>query len=324
MTNLPFISIIIPTYNRGNYLPITLDSFISQSYPKDRYEIIVSNNKSTDNTQKIIEDYYTKFDNIRTIFEGRQGVHYARNSAAKIAKGDILYFTDDDMIADKDLLINLVKVFSMDYNVASATGKVLPKWEIEPPKWILKYCYNGLLSLNDRSEQLIIAPFDIGVFSCHQAILREVFFKSGGFNPENTAGEWIGDGETGLNIKIKELGYNFAFIGGSVIYHMIPPARMTQSYLNKRLANQGNCDSYTAYRKYRYNNTQLVLQMIKHLINIFALLAGFIPRLILTKYSWHLLVARIYYNINRIKYDIRLIYDEQRRGLVLKDNWLEE
>jgi len=324
MTDLPFVSIIIPTYNREKYLSVTLDSFIGQSYPKDRFEIIISNNNSTDNTQVVTDDYCSRFDNIKTIFEGRQGVHYARNSAAKAAKGDILYFTDDDMIADKDLLANLIKVFLMDYNVASATGRVLPKWDAEPPKWILKYCNNYLLSLNDRDEKLIVSPSDIGVFSCHQAILREAFFKSGGFNPENTAGEWVGDGETGLNIKIKELRYNFAFIGDSVIYHMIPPTRMTQSYLNKRLANQGNCDSYTAYRKYKYNNIQLVLQIIKHLINIFALLAGFIPRLILTKYSWHLLVAQIYYNINRIKYDMRLIYDEQRRDLVLKDNWLEE
>ncbi len=324
MTNLPFISIIIPTYNRGKYLPITLDSFLGQSYPKDRFEIIVSNNKSTDNTQGIIDNYCSRFDNIKTFFEGRQGVHYARNSASKTAKGDILYFTDDDMIADRDLLINLVKVFLMDYNVASATGKVLPKWEVEPPKWIIKYCYNGLLSLNDRSEQLIIAPFDIGVFSCHQAILREAFFKSGGFNPENTAGEWIGDGETGLNIKIKELGYNFAFIGDSVIYHMIPPTRMTQSYLNKRLANQGNCDSYTAFRKYKYNHIQLVLQIIIHLRNIFVLLAGFILCFILGRNSWRLRVSWIYYNINRIKYDIRLMYDEKWRGLVLKYNWLEE
>lgn len=323
MNNIPFVSVIIPTYNREIMLGITIESFINQSYPKEQYEIIVSNNNSTDNTGHIIDEYCLRHDNIKTIFEGRQGVHYARNSAAKVAKGDVLYFTDDDMIADRDLLTNVVKVFLMDYNVASATGKVLPKWEIEPPKWILKYCYNGLLSLNDRSEQLIIAPFDIGVFSCHQAVLREAFFKSGGFNPENTAGEWIGDGETGLNIKIKELGYNFAFIGDSVIYHMIPPARMTQSYLNKRLANQGNCDSYTEYRKYKYNGVQLVFQIIKHLTNIVVLLAGFIPRLILTKYSWRLLVSWIYYYFHRIKYDIRLMHDEKWKYLVLKYNWLE-
>lgn len=320
------VSVIIPTYNRAKMLDWTIESFIKQNYPKDKYELIVSDNNSDDNTKVVVTEWQAKSSvPIKYLFEPHQGVHYARNSAAKIAKGDILYFTDDDMVADKDLLKNLVKVFSMGYNVASATGKVLPKWETEPPKWILKYCNNYWLSLNDRAEKLIIAPFDIGVLSCHQAIMREAFFKSGGFNPENTAGEWIGDGETGLNIKIKELGYNFAYVGDSVIYHIIPPSRMTQSYLNKRMANQGNCDSYTEYRRNKYNNGQLIFQIVKHLINIIvAPLGGLTLPFILTKYSWRLFVAWIFYNINRIKYDMRLIYDERWRQLVLKNNWLEE
>src|SRR5574341_1594500 len=200
--DVPYVSVIIPTYNREKMLGITIESFIKQTYPVGRYEIIISDNNSNDNTKYIVHEWQGKSNvAIKYFLEARQGVHYARNSAAKIAKGAILYFTDDDMIADKDLLTNLIKVFLMDYHVASATGRILPKWETEPPQWILKYCYNRWLSLNDRSEQLIIAPFDMDVFSCHQAVLREAFFKSGGFNPENTAGEWIGDGETGLNIK---------------------------------------------------------------------------------------------------------------------------
>ena len=71
--------------------------------------------------------------------------------------------------------------------------------------------------------------------------------KSGGYNPENTRGEWIGDGEAGLNRKLQELGYWSGYISSSITYHMIPTERMTQGYLNKRLANQGNCDSYSDY-----------------------------------------------------------------------------
>jgi glycosyltransferase involved in cell wall biosynthesis len=318
------VSVIIPTYNRSKLLPKTVDSFLAQTYPANRYEIIMANNNSTDDTQMIINEYCSRHAIIKAITENRQGVHYARNSAAKIAKGEILYFTDDDMIADRDLLENLVKVFSMDYNVATATGKILPEWESKPPKWVLKYCYNGLLSLNDRREQLIIAPFNIGVYSCHQAILREAFFKSGGFNPENTAGEWLGDGEDGMNRKLMELGYGFAYCGESVIHHMIPSSRMTQGYLNKRLANQGNCDSYTEYRAFRYNALQLMFQMTKRVLNSCSLLVKFFPRFILGRDSWRLLLARLFYNLNRIKYDLRLLYDEKWRSLVLKCNWLDE
>lgn len=322
---VPFISVIIPTYNRSLRLASAIESFLEQEYPKDRYEIIVVDNNSSDNTREVVERFVGSSNvSVRYLFEKRQGVHFARNSAAKQSAGDILYFTDDDMIADKSLLLNMIKVFAMNYNVGSATGRVLPKWESDPPEWILKYCCNWLLSLNDRSEQILIAPYDVGIFSCHQAILREPFFKSGGFNPENTAGEWIGDGETGLNTKIMELGYSFAYNYDSLIYHVIPSDRLTQSYLNKRFANQGNCDSYTDYRKHRHNNIRLILNTMMYLKNICTIVFLLVINVVLLRDYWRVHFARVYYNVNRIKYDIRLLLDKEWRNLVLKYNWLEE
>lgn len=320
----PFISIIIPTYNRSNLLSLTLDSFLAQNYDPNMYEIIVANNNSTDQTQNIIDEYCHKYSKITSFVEKRQGVHYARNSAAKFAKGEILYFTDDDMIADQNLLKEIVVPFLIDDKVSSVTGKVLPKWEQPPPEWVLHLCLNYLLSLQDKPEDLIISSSDFGVFSCHQAIRKEVFFQSGGFNPENTAGEWIGDGETGLNIKIKELGYKFAYIGSSVIYHIIPPSRTTQAYLNKRLANQGNSDSYTDYRKHRYKKKQLIKNVLSHIVKIVISTIKMSYNFVLCRNIYRIKLARIFYYINRIKYDYRLIQDEEWRTVVLKMNWLDD
>lgn len=319
------ISIIIPTYNRAELLSLTVESFLNQNYDHNVYEIIIANNNSNDSTEEVIKKYVQKYPNlIRTIHESRQGVHFARNSAAKIANGEILYFTDDDMIADQNLLSEIVKVFEFDPNVASVTGRVLPRWEISPPDWILRLCYNSLLSLNDPPEDFIISSTDCNVYSCHQAILRNVFFASGGFNPENTAGEWIGDGETGLNLKIQELGYKFGYSGDSVIYHIIPPQRMTQSYLNKRMANQGNCDSYTDYRTHKYSKVQLWINIILNLmkLNISQLKSLF--KMIVGEITWRLNQAEVFYYFSRIKYDYRLIVNSSWRDLVKKQNWLEE
>jgi len=325
MNDCPMVSVIIPTYNRAKMLGATIESFLNQSYPKDRYEMLIADNNSSDDTKAVVNDWQAISPvTIRYVFESRQGVHYARNSAAKIAKGDVLYFTDDDMLADKDLLKNLLPVFAMGYNVASATGRVLPLWEADPPKWVLRHCCNGLLSINDRSEQMVIAPFNVGVYSCHQAILRDVFFRSGGFNPENTAGEWIGDGETGLNIKIKELGYSFAFIGDSVIRHMIPVSRMTQQYLNRRLANQGNCDSYTAYRQHKFSAVSLWKKILGHCVSMMMHMMQSGLKLVLFDDGWRLHRAYINYRMNRIKYDYRLSRDSHWRKIVLRNDWLQE
>lgn len=322
---LPFISVIIPSYNRADLIGLTLQSLVEQDYPTDKYEVIVVDNNSTDNTKDVVRDWQARARiSIKYVFETRQGVHYARNSGVQYAKGDILYYTDDDMLADRKLLTEIVKPFNYDPSIASVTGKVLPVWEVKPPDWVLKYCMNSLLSLNDKPEDLIIAKYDVGVFSCHQAIRREVFIGSGGFNPENTAGEWIGDGETGLNIKIKDMGYKFAYIGSSVIYHMIPPSRMTQAYLNKRLGNQGNCDSYTAYRANRYGRSQLKRVIVSHLQSMIVEVTRFLCKRALKKSSWRLNRARVNYYKNRIKYDLRLLRDKEWRKLVLKHDWLSE
>lgn len=322
-----FVSIIIPTYNREKMLALTLDSFINQSYPKDCYEIIIANNNSTDNTQKIIDEYIANYpDLIKTIFEPRQGAHYTRNTAAHKSKGDLLYYTDDDMIADGDLIKNLVQVFIDNSDVASASGKVLPKWEVEPPQWIKENLNNAWLSLNDIGDETIVSEEDVGVYSCHQMMRREVFFKSGGFNPDNTADEWIGDGETGLNIKIKDLGYKFAYAGNSVIYHMIPPSRMTQEYFNKRLANQGNCDSYTDYKKHRYSSFMLLFLAIKF---FFISMDGFFYCFLTSfkknkRFKYRNREAYSWYYYSRMKYNLKIIFSKRWKELILKYDWLND
>ncbi|MBK6837651.1 MAG: glycosyltransferase family 2 protein [Bacteroidetes bacterium] len=319
------ISVIIPTYNRSRFIELTLESFVRQNFDAGNFEIIVADNNSTDNTTEVVSRFIenNKTHSIRYFLERRQGVHFARNSAAKIATGDFLYFTDDDMIADPALLTELLDVFTLDKKIASSTGLVLPKWESEPlPGFgILQQC---LLSLNNPDYESDCFGKDCNVFSCHQMIRREVFFQTGGFNPENTKGVWIGDGETGLNIKIREKGYKFAFTRKSVIQHIIPASRTTQSYLNKRLTNQGNCDMYTYYRAVQPSAVQMGGRMFTSLLKIAYSFVKCLFNLILWKNTWRLNMAGCYYHVAGIKYLAKLISDSSWRALVLKNNWINE
>ncbi|PKN20614.1 MAG: glycosyl transferase [Deltaproteobacteria bacterium HGW-Deltaproteobacteria-6] len=320
----PFLSIIIPTYNRAHMLSVTMDSFLELNYPQNKYEIIVADNNSTDNTRKIVERYVgNSRASVKYFFEERQGVHYARNSAAKQAIGDILYFTDDDMIADPALLDELVKIFDLFPEVGCATGLILPLFEKEPPPWVRRCLWNGYLSLTekDKPEELIISKNDI-VYSCHQAIRRNLFFQAGGFNPENTAGTWIGDGETGLNIKIKNLGVKFAYTSKSVIYHMIPPSRMTLEYLITRIGNQGFCDSYTDYRKHRDKSKILSLMLRRNTIGIAKTFCFTILQIAMRRRTWHFLPANFMYFHKRNIYDLKLYKNESFRKMTEIDDWI--
>ena len=319
------VSIIIPTYNRSDFLSFTLESCINQTYPKNLYEIIVADNNSTDNTKAVVEEWKAKSEvPIKYILETRQGAHYARNTSAKLSESDILYFTDDDMIADKNLLKNIVKIFDLDYNIAVVGGKVLPKWEFDPPEWLEKYFKNGALSLIEKSEKLIIASYDIGIYSCHQAMLRKVLIECGGFNPDIEKDKLIGNGETGLNIKILDAGYNFAYTDEAVSHHIIPKARMTQKYLNHRFGNQANCDSFTTFRR-NENSKKVLLKLImfSHIPNFFKYLTNSFYKKMTNKDMWRLDRVYSYYFFNKIKADYKFATDESLRKYALKYSYMD-
>lgn len=318
-----YVSVIISTYNRARYIGITLDSFLKQSYPADLYEILVCDNNSTDNTKEIIESYVNKknCDKIVYLFEERQGMHYARNFAAKHAKGELLYFADDDVIADVDLLSELVKAFRNE-KVGCATGRILPKWETPPPKWVKKYCCNAILSLNDLGKRTRIRNYDLGVFGCHEAVRKDVFFKAGGVHPDligNTPG--VGDGETGLNNDIKAMGYYFAYVGTSVTYHMISGGRMTQKYLNKRFEYNGNSASYSDYRKKAFTAKELPKRIGLYLYQLILAEKRVIGQTLQRNNSLRFCIAEFYFYIARIKYDIKIIHDKSFKDFVENNDW---
>jgi len=318
-----FVSVIIPTFNRAQLLDCTIRSFLAQDYPHDRFEIIVVDNNSTDNTRRVVDSFSGYGIPVRYHHEPRQGVHYARNSAAVMSQGEILYFTDDDMVATSSLLTEIIKVFDFDSRIACVTGKVLPRFITTPPEWVQRTLVNALLSLTPeiKDEELLISR-TCSIYSCHEAVKRIPFFNSGGFNPENTGGNWIGDGETGLYFKMREQGCLFAYTAASVIYHVIPPERMTLKYLVKRYVNQGNSDSCTHYRFHK-DRSAIVKGMVR--MNTF----GFARMVVETGMkiamgieSWHFIIGKIAYIMSRNRYDVRLLIDEKFRLMIERDDWI--
>jgi glycosyltransferase involved in cell wall biosynthesis len=323
--SLRFVSIIIPTFNRCEIIGNTIESCFTQNYPKDKYEIIIADNNSSDNTKKVVTELQSRSPvPLKYIFDPRQGAHHARNTAAKESAGELLYYTDDDMIADENLLTNMTKVFDFDYNVAVVGGRVLPKWEFDPPEWLIKYFNDGTLSLIDKQEKLIIADFDIGIYSCHQMIRKEILFECGGFNPDIAKETLIGNGETGLNIKILNKGYSFGYTSDAVSYHAIPRSRMTQKYINSRYGNQGNCDSFTIFRK-KENSKKVLLKLIlfSHIPETIDRYFKSVVKMFSGKDSWRVDRAYSHYYFHRILADLKLVTNDEWRSYALKFNYLD-
>lgn len=100
---MTFFSIIIPTYNRVNFLPKAIESIIEQSFSD--WEIIIINDGSTDNSREIIEQYSDE--RIKYIYQENSERSAARNNGIQNGKGEYVIFLDSDDYLFKDFLVNL-------------------------------------------------------------------------------------------------------------------------------------------------------------------------------------------------------------------------
>lgn len=130
MCSIP-VSVIIPIYNGERHLEECLDSCLEQTLRS--IEIICINDGSTDNTEKILNKYVERHENIVILNQKNQGSGAARNLGIKHANGEFAAFMDsDDFYPDKDALKKLYNA-AIENKVFVCGGSALfERWESEP------------------------------------------------------------------------------------------------------------------------------------------------------------------------------------------------
>ncbi len=183
LKRFPAVSIVIPAYNEEKNIIATLSSLIRLNFPKDKLDIIVVNDGSTDNTKNAVRQFIArnKAYHIKLVSKKNEGKGAALNDGLAISKGEFFVCLDSDSIVTKDALEKVLPHFT-DANIAV----VLPLLKVEKPKniwqkmqwleYIVNMFYKGLMS---RLNCVHVAP---GPFSVYRAdILRKV----GGFDENN-------------------------------------------------------------------------------------------------------------------------------------------
>jgi len=125
MNKYPKVSIVVPTYNRANFLSACLDSIINQNYPN--LEIIVTDDNSSDNTEEVVKDYINKYPFIKYVKNKKypRGPNGNKNNGLDYCSGDIIGIFDDDDTMVEDVLKMMVDKLLEGYDVVMGNCKII-------------------------------------------------------------------------------------------------------------------------------------------------------------------------------------------------------
>lgn len=129
------ITVIIATYNGEATLARTLDAMARLTPPADGHEIIVVDNASTDGTAAIVADFAARLP-LTALHEPRRGKAHALNTGIAAARGDLLVFTDDDVLPDPDWLPAYRAAADSHPDQRVFVGQVRHDWAAPPPHWL--------------------------------------------------------------------------------------------------------------------------------------------------------------------------------------------
>jgi len=226
---LPFVTVAIGTYNRSRWLWETLEFLTRQAYPADRWELLIVDNNSTDDTCAVVGSFDKAPKAPRYFFEVKQGSSHARNRAIAEAAGEILVFLDDDMLGGLDWIDLIIEPFLRPDagNIGAVGGEVIPCFPEGLPRWLEGHWepFNYRTDVGPlKSNQL---PMTANL-ALRMSVLKEI----GGFRTDlgRFGNRLTGSEDHELVRRVRAAGYEIWLSPPAGLRHQIPASRLTFKY----------------------------------------------------------------------------------------------
>lgn len=207
------VSIIIPAYNEEKSIARTIESALELDYPKDKYEIIVVNDGSTDNTYEIAKKYISENAPIvRVLTKTNGGKSSALNLGINNSKAEIIVTMDADTFTQKEALKRMVGHFYED-NIMAVTpsvGVYKPRTVWQRIQHIEYYLGVFLAKSFSSIDAIHVTP---GAFSSYR---REFFVKYGGYDKNSITEDFE------IALRIQRNDYRIENAANAVVYTLAP------------------------------------------------------------------------------------------------------
>ena len=255
------LSLIIPTHNRSERLIAALESVIRQDLPAADWECVVVSNNSTDDTVARFGDFAARYPglNLRLVTEDGPGVSYARNRGIAETSAPLLVFIDDDERINPGFLRAYADFFDAHPDAVVAGGRIIAEYVTGRPAWLSKYTEMPIANPMDFGDA--VRPFPAGRVPSggNMAFRRSAALRYGGFDPSlgRVGRMLIGGEENDFFERLMRGGETCWYVPGAVMWHIIPPEKLTESYFRRLCYNVGVSQRLRAGMYRRYPKTLL-------------------------------------------------------------------
>ena len=253
------ISVTIVTKNRAEQLAKGLKSLVDQRFPQKDFEVIVADNGSSDHSRAVIENYATKFENFRCIFDPRPGQLVGWHRALSVARGEINCFIDDDVRPQPTWLAALAEIYR-DESVGMATGPIELTFDSDPPEWLNHMKLGGTvaqtlpyLGMLDCGREICEIPGNF-VWGTNFSVRRPLLEEAGGFHPcamPRDLLHYYGDGEIHVGRYVSARGHKILYHPEAKVLHDIPSSRLTFEAVALKFETTAYSRSFQTLRKMR-------------------------------------------------------------------------
>jgi glycosyltransferase involved in cell wall biosynthesis len=228
------VTVAICTWNRAKLLDQTLAQMHKLRIPEGvEWELLVVNNNCTDDTDAAVQRHAPSLP-IRLLHEPRSGKSYAANLALEQARGDLLIWTDDDVLVDPDWLAAYLRAAQSHPRAVFFAGALKPWFEKEPPRWLRRHlpALGGVYVLADYGNSILPWTSDYGIFGANMAFRTSVA-RLFPLNPRlgRIRGELIGGDDTELIERVVQAGYFGILVPEACARHFVPAERLCTKYI---------------------------------------------------------------------------------------------
>lgn len=269
---IPFISVLIPAYNEEQTVIETIASVLHLDYPKDRLEVIVVDDGSSDSTRQKVEQYIKTVGcdpHVSLISHENMGKAASLNHALQFARGEFFACLDADSFVEQDTLRHMLAFYykENDPNIRIVTPVLkvkTPHTLLQKVQW-LEYLVMAFISrLASHIDSLYVAPGPFSLY--HKATIKEL----GGFDEHNiTEDQEIAYRVQASHYRIKQCPTAFVYT--------IAPATLRTFSRQRRRWYKGSISCLYKYRRLilnkRYGDFGIV-QMLKNLLGFFIAFSG--------------------------------------------------